>query len=151
MKDASYLKFLERVVPRPLFIVELLVFQVMEVNCVRLGVLLLAKLNFLCLEMFVTPFFFWSSTNSELNFYKTRSLLLKILDVFFFPASLATTPSIWWRMLDQDVKLITWPSDVMNGASVVLQSIHAMGVWRLASRKQEFARINFACIRWLFY
>jgi len=73
---------------------------------------------------------------------------------FFFPgwpAPLATTPSIWWRMLDQDVKLITWPSDVMNGASVVLQSIHAMGVWRLASRKQEFARLNFACIRWLFY
>ena len=30
---------------------ELLVFQVIEVNCVRLGVLLLAKLNLLCLGM----------------------------------------------------------------------------------------------------
>ena len=40
-----------KVVPRPFFVVEVLVFQVIEVNCVRLGVLLLAKLNLLCLEI----------------------------------------------------------------------------------------------------
>ena len=65
----------------PLFVVEVLVFQVIEVN---LGVLLLAKLCF-SLEMLIKAgcdlFFFWSSTNSELNFCKTRSLLLKILDL----------------------------------------------------------------------
>jgi len=50
---------------------------------VRLGVLLLAKLSLLCLEMLIKAgcnFFFWSSTNSELNFFKIRNLLLKILD-----------------------------------------------------------------------
>jgi len=41
----------------PLFVVEVLVFQVTEVNHVRLGVLLLVKLNLLCLEMLVVTFF----------------------------------------------------------------------------------------------
>ena len=50
MEDALKLNFL-KVVPHPFFVVEVLVFQVIEVNCVRLGVLLLAKLNLLCLEM----------------------------------------------------------------------------------------------------
>ena len=50
------LKFLEGSAT-PLFVVEVLVFQVIEVNCVRLGVLLLAKLNLLCLEMLVAVFF----------------------------------------------------------------------------------------------
>ena len=48
----------------------------------RLGVLLLAKLNLLCLEMLTKAgcdLFFWPSTNSELKFCKTRNLLLKIL------------------------------------------------------------------------
>ena len=40
-----------KVVPRPFFVVKVLVFQVTEVNCVRLGMLLLAKLSLLCLEM----------------------------------------------------------------------------------------------------
>ena len=46
-----------KVVPRPFFVVEVpvIVFQVIEVNCVRLGVLLLAKLS---LEMLVATFFF---------------------------------------------------------------------------------------------
>ena len=61
----------------PPFIVEVLVFQVIEVNCVRLGVLLLAKLNLLCLEMLIKAgcdlFFSWSSTNSELNFAKPET------------------------------------------------------------------------------
>jgi len=63
--------------------VEVLVLQVIEVNCVRLGVLLLAKLNLLCLEMLIKAGcdLFWSLTNSELNCYKTRNLLLKILDL----------------------------------------------------------------------
>jgi len=87
-----------KVVPRPFFVVEVLVFRVIEVNCVRLGVLLLAKFNLLCLEMLIKAgcdlfffiylfIFFWSSTNSELNFYKTRNLLLKILDplLIFMP------------------------------------------------------------------
>jgi len=56
MEDALKLNFL-KVVPRPFFVVELLVLQVIEVNCVRLGVLLLAKLNLLCLEMWLQPFF----------------------------------------------------------------------------------------------
>ena len=47
-----------KVVPRPFLVVEVLVFQVIQVNCVRLGVLLLAKLNLLCLEMLVATFFF---------------------------------------------------------------------------------------------
>ena len=37
----------------PPFIVELLVFQVIEIKCVRLGVLLVAKFNLLCLEMLI--------------------------------------------------------------------------------------------------
>jgi len=39
----------------PLFVVEVLVFrvQVIESNCVRLGALLLANLNLLCLEMLI--------------------------------------------------------------------------------------------------
>ena len=56
-----------KVVPCPFFVVEVLVFQVIEVNCVRLGVLLLAKLNLLCLEMLIKAgceVFFWPSTNS---------------------------------------------------------------------------------------
>ena len=56
MEDALKLNFL-KVVPRPFFVVEVPVFQVIEVNCVRLGVLLLAKLNLLCLEMWLQPFF----------------------------------------------------------------------------------------------
>jgi len=48
MEDALELKFLEGSA-MPLFVVEVLVFQarfqVIEGNCVRLGVLLLAKLN----------------------------------------------------------------------------------------------------------
>ena len=79
MEDALKLKFLEgSATPGPFFVVEVLVFQVIQVNCVRLRVLLLAKLNLLCLEMLVVTFFYWSSTNSELNFYKTRNFLLKI-------------------------------------------------------------------------
>jgi len=35
-------------------------------------VLLLAKLNLLCLEMLVVTLFFWSSTNSELNFLQNQ-------------------------------------------------------------------------------
>ena len=50
------LKFL-KVVPCPFFVVKVLVFQVTEVNCVRLGMLLLAKLNLQCLEMLVVTFF----------------------------------------------------------------------------------------------
>ena len=68
-----------KVAPCPFFVVKVLVFQVIDVNCVRLAGLLLAKLNLLCLEMLVGTFF-WSSTNSELNFCKIRNLLLKILD-----------------------------------------------------------------------
>jgi len=63
MEDVLKLNF-SKVVPRPFFVVEVLVFQVIQVNCVRLGVLLLAKLNLLCLEMLAATFFlflFWSS------------------------------------------------------------------------------------------
>ena len=49
MEDALKLKLLEGSAT-PFFIVK---FQVIEVNCVRLGVLLLAKLNLLCLEMLI--------------------------------------------------------------------------------------------------
>ena len=42
----------------PLFIVEVLAFQVVEVNCIRLEGLLLAKLNLLCLEMLIGFGFF---------------------------------------------------------------------------------------------
>ena len=75
MEDALKLKFLEadEGSATPFFVIEVLVFQVIEVNCVRLGVLLLAKLNLLCLKMLVATFF-WSSTNSELNFCKIRNL-----------------------------------------------------------------------------
>ena len=52
MEDALKLKFLEGSAT-PLFVVEVLVFQVIEVNCVRLRVLLLAKLSLLCLEMLI--------------------------------------------------------------------------------------------------
>ena len=55
MEDALKLKFLKGSAS-PFFVVEVLVFQVIEVNCVRLGVLLLAKLNLLCLEMLVAIF-----------------------------------------------------------------------------------------------
>ena len=54
-----------------------------QVQCVRLGVLLEAKLNLLCFEGWLAiNLFFCSSTNSELKvfFCKTRNLLLKILD-----------------------------------------------------------------------
>ena len=57
MENAIKLKFLEGRAT-PLFVVKVLVFQVIEVNCVRLEVLLLAKLNLLCLEMLVETFFF---------------------------------------------------------------------------------------------
>ena len=78
MEDALKLNFL-KIVPRPFFVVEVLVFRVTEVNCVRLGVLLLAKLNFLCLEMLVVTFFlifnqFWA------ELLQNQNLLLKILD-----------------------------------------------------------------------
>jgi len=64
MEDVLKLKFLEGSAT-PLFVVEVLVFQVIEGNCVRLGVLLLAKLNLLCLEMSIKSFFFiWSSTKA---------------------------------------------------------------------------------------
>ena len=64
----------------PFFVVKILVFQVIDGNCVRLGVLLQAKLNLLCWYKLIVTFF-WSSTNSELNFFcKTRNLLMKILD-----------------------------------------------------------------------
>ena len=43
--------------PRPVVVVELLVFEVSEVNFLKSGVLLLAKLNLLCLEMLVATFF----------------------------------------------------------------------------------------------
>ena len=60
-----------KVVSRPLFIVELWIFQVIQVKCVKLGVLLLAKFTLLCLWnidltlQVVT--FFWSSIICELN------------------------------------------------------------------------------------
>ena len=57
---ALKLKFLEDSATPPFFVVEVLysvVFQVIEVNCVRLGVLLLVKLNLLCLEMLVATLF----------------------------------------------------------------------------------------------
>ena len=78
MEDALKLKFLEGSV-MPFFVVKVLVFQVIEVNCVRLGVLLLAKLNLLCLEMLIKAGcdLFWGF--QELNFCKIR-ILLKILD-----------------------------------------------------------------------
>ena len=63
--------------PHSFFVVEVLVFQVIEVICVRLGVLLLAKLNLLCLEMLVATFF----GLQLILFYKTRNLFLKILDL----------------------------------------------------------------------
>jgi len=52
MEDASKLKFLKGSAT-PFFVVEIQVFQVIEVNCVRLGVLLLVKLNLLCLEILI--------------------------------------------------------------------------------------------------
>ena len=53
MEDELKLKFLEGSAT-PLFRSQVyLVFQVIEVNCVRLGVLLLAKLNLLCLGMLI--------------------------------------------------------------------------------------------------
>ena len=55
MEDALKFKFLKGNAT-PLF--RVLVFKVIEVNCVRLGVLLLAKLNLLCLEMLVAALFF---------------------------------------------------------------------------------------------
>ena len=48
-----------KVVPRPFFVVKVLVFQVTEVNCVKLGMLLLAKLNLQHLEMLVVTFFYF--------------------------------------------------------------------------------------------
>ena len=56
----------------PFFVDELLAFQVIEVKRVRVGVLLLVKFNLLCLEMLTKAgcdFFFWFSTDSELNFF----------------------------------------------------------------------------------
>jgi len=53
MKDALKFNF-SKEVPRPFFVVEVLV---IEVNCVRLGMLLLAKMNLLCVEMLVATFF----------------------------------------------------------------------------------------------
>jgi len=57
-----------------------------QVQCVRLGVLLEAKFSLLCFEMltgslFCNFFFFFLCFSSELNFCKTRSLLLKITDL----------------------------------------------------------------------
>ena len=79
MEDALKVKFLEGSAT-PLFVVEVLVFQVIEVNCVRLGVLLLAKLNLLCLEMLIKAgcdlFLVFNKF-----FFKIRNLLLKILDL----------------------------------------------------------------------
>ena len=80
MEDALKLKFLKGSAT-PLFVVEVLVFQVIEGNCVRLGVLLLAKLNLLCLEMLIKAgcdFFFglqlilsWIFAKSETSFWKS--------------------------------------------------------------------------------
>ena len=71
------------VVPRPFFVVDLLIFQVIVVISVRLGLLLQANFNLLRLEMLTKADYdlFWSSTNSELNFLQyQRNFLLKILD-----------------------------------------------------------------------
>ena len=78
MEDALKLKFLERSA-MPFFVVEVLVFQVIQVNCVRLE---LAKSNLLCLEMLITAgcelFFFglqlilsWAFAKSETSFWKS--------------------------------------------------------------------------------
>jgi len=50
MEDKLKLRFLEGSA-MPLFVVELQVFQVIQAECVKLGVLLLAKFNWLCFEM----------------------------------------------------------------------------------------------------
>ena len=52
MEDALELKFLKGSAT-PFFVVKIQVFQVIEVNCMRLGVLLLVKLNLLCLEILI--------------------------------------------------------------------------------------------------
>ena len=80
MEDALKLKFLKGSAT-PLFVVEVLVFQVIEGNCVKLGVLLLAKLSLLCLEMLIKAgcdHFFglqlilsWTFAKPETSFWKS--------------------------------------------------------------------------------
>jgi len=78
LEEALKLKFLKGCIT-PYFIVELQIFQVILAQCVRSGVLLLAKLAcciLKCVQRLVVTFSlicFCFSTNSELNFCKIRS------------------------------------------------------------------------------